>query len=134
MGSDVLDHGTPCGGCNQSVRDFETRVGEIVGGSPHNSASVFRPSIQLIGRLLQGLLLFFPGIGSSISPCPLMRLRGFFGEAEAAFSWAMLWRSASMILRTFWEPRHGALARDHDARLLLLEHFNDGLLVMVDEP
>ena len=79
-------------------------------------------------------LLFFPGIGSSISPCPLMRLRGFFGEAEAAFSWAMLWRSASMILRTFCGPRHGALARDHDARLLLLEHFNDGFLVMVDEP
>ena len=45
MSSDVLDHGTPCGGCNQFVRDFEARVGEIVGGSPHNSAGVLRPSI-----------------------------------------------------------------------------------------
>ena len=45
MSSDVLDHGTPCGGCNQFVRDFEARVGEIVGGSPHNSAGVFLPSI-----------------------------------------------------------------------------------------
>ena len=31
MSSDVLDHGTPCGGCNQFVRDFEARVGEIMG-------------------------------------------------------------------------------------------------------
>ena len=45
MSSDVLDHGTPCGGCNQFVRDFEARVGEIVGGGPHNSAGVFLPSI-----------------------------------------------------------------------------------------
>ena len=42
MSSDVLDHG---GGCNQFVRDFEARVGEIVGGGPHNSAGVFLPSI-----------------------------------------------------------------------------------------
>jgi hypothetical protein len=27
MSSDVLDHGTPCGGCNQFVRDLEARVG-----------------------------------------------------------------------------------------------------------
>ena len=45
MSSDVLDHGTPCGGCNQFVRDLEAHAGEFVGGSPHNSAGVLRPSI-----------------------------------------------------------------------------------------
>jgi hypothetical protein len=134
MSSDVLDHGTPCGGCNQSVCDFETRVGEIVGGSPHNLADVFRPSIQLIGRLLQGPLALLSWNRKQHLALPFDALAGLLRRGGSSLLLGNAPAKRVNDIEDVLGPRHGALPRDHDARLLLLEHFNDGFLVMVDEP
>src|ERR1019366_8766787 len=50
-------------------------------------------------------------MGSSISACPSIRLRPFFGGVDAAFSLAMLRRSASMRFTAFCD-RGAACSRD----------------------
>jgi hypothetical protein len=52
--------------------------------------------------------LALPALGSSISPCPSIRLRPFFGGVDDAFSSAMLRRSASIRF-----AKHSAAAGRH---------------------
>jgi len=59
--------------------------------------------------LAAACLSFLPGIGSSISVWPAMRLRPFFAEADACLSWATLRRRASIKSTTL--VREGSFGR-----------------------
>src|SRR4051812_18508815 len=55
-----------------------------------NQPAFFRRALALSAGFATASLAFRPEMGSSISACPLMRLRPFLGGAEAAGSCAML--------------------------------------------
>lgn len=101
MRSHVLDHGTLCGGRDQYCSGLWARAWAAPWGTVRTTQpAFFRRVVDRVPGFCRASFPFLPGIGSSISLCPMMRLRGFFGEADAASSLPMLRRSASMRLTT----------------------------------
>ena len=62
-----------------------------------------------------------------------MRLRPFFGEAAAVLSSCNAAAERIHQVHDILRLRRGLLARDRHAGLFLLEHFDYGFLVAIDE-